>query len=222
MNGYEQMNTGENNTEKNFFRAAAIYARAILFITTACLSAFGLSAAARAQTGEPTMVTMSTTLGAIEIELLADDAPLTVRNFLQYVESGYFDKLIFHRVIPGFVIQGGGFTADMRPRAGRAPIQNEADNGLGNATGTLSMARTSDPHSATSQFFINLADNAALNHTAKTPQGWGYAVFAKVTGGMDVVRAIAAQPTGNFHGHQDVPKEPVVITKVEITAGDSN
>lgn len=165
---------------------------------------------------ELTMLKMSTTMGDIEIELYPEKAPLSVRNFIHYVETGHFDNLIFHRVIPGFVIQGGGFTSDMQPRETGAPIENEADNNLKNKAGTLSMARTSDPHSANSQFFINLADNAFLDHTAKTPQGWGYAVFAKVTKGMDVVHKIAASPTHTVGGHGDVPVEPVVIRKAEM------
>ena len=159
---------------------------------------------------------MSTTLGEIKIELYSEAAPVSVRNFVDYVESGYFDNLIFHRVIPGFMVQGGGFTSDMNQRKTQPPIKNEADNGLKNLTGTLAMARTSDPNSATAQFFINLVDNAFLDHTAKTPQGWGYAVFGKVVSGMDVVEKIAAQPTGSVSSFQDVPKEPVVILKVEI------
>ena len=159
---------------------------------------------------------MSTTLGEIEIAFDPEAAPASVDNFITYVESGHFDNLIFHRVIPGFMIQGGGFTSDMRPREARPPIQNEADNGLKNLAGTLAMARTSDPHSATSQFFINLADNGFLDHTAQTPQGWGYAVLGKVVRGMDVVEKIAAVPTGTFGQHSDVPKQPVVILKAEI------
>ena len=159
------------------------------------------------QTSEgQTMLRMSTTQGDIEIELYPEAAPESVRNFIQYVESGHFDNLIFHRVIPGFMIQGGGFTEDMQQRETREPIENEADNGLKNVTGTLAMARTSNPNSATSQFFINVADNGFLDHTGKTANGWGYAVLGKVVGGMEVVNAIAAVPTGSAGGHQDVPK----------------
>lgn len=165
--------------------------------------------------GETLMVKFSTTLGAIEVELNEEAAPITVQNFLAYVDSGHFDQLIFHRVIPGFVIQGGGFTADMQQRPTQDAIVNEADNGLKNLTGTLSMARTSDPHSATSQFFINLVDNAALDHRGKSPAGWGYAVFARVVRGMDVVEKIAALKTGQVAGFSDVPLEPVVISKAE-------
>ncbi|MGI9311214.1 MAG: peptidylprolyl isomerase [bacterium] len=159
---------------------------------------------------------LSTTLGEIEIELYPQDAPESVRNFVEYVEAGHFDDLIFHRVIPGFMIQGGGFTADMNQRETRAPIVNEADNGLKNLAGTLSMARTPDPNSATSQFFINLVDNAFLDHTAKSAQGWGYAVFAKVVGGMDVVEQIGAVATTRVGAHSDVPAEPVVIVKARM------
>ncbi len=197
--------------------------RSAFIILFTLLAATGLSVAPlHGQTeGEKTMtntVKLSTTLGEIEIELYPQEAPVSVRNFVEYVESGHFDDLIFHRVIPGFVIQGGGFTSDMRQRQTRPPIQNEAENGLKNLTGTLSMARTPDPHSATSQFFINLADNAFLDHTAPTPQGWGYAVFARVTGGMDVVEQIAAQPTGTVGVYQDVPLEPIVINRAEMVA----
>ena len=166
--------------------------------------------------GNQTMLKMSTTLGDIEIELYPEDAPVTVENFINYVESGHFDGLIFHRVIPGFMIQGGGFTSDMQQRETQAPIKNEADNGLKNLVATLSMARTQDPDSATSQFFISLVDNGFLDHTGKTPQGWGYAVFAKVVSGMDVVEKIGAVPTTKVGPYSDVPVEAVVITKVEI------
>ncbi len=185
-----------------------------LLLTVALISALPV----HSQTGNQTMLKMSTTLGEIEIELNPEAAPASVRNFIDYVESGHFDNLIFHRVIPGFMIQGGGFTGDMQQRPTQAPIKNEADNGLKNLKGTLSMARTSVPDSATSQFFINLVDNAFLDHTAKTPQGWGYAVFAKVVSGMDVVEKIGAVPTGSVGGHGDVPTEPVVIIKAEMLA----
>jgi len=168
------------------------------------------------ETGNKNMIKMTTSLGEIEIELYPDDAPETVKNFLGYVESGHFDGLIFHRVIPGFMLQGGGFTPDMKQRDTQPQIKNEADNGLKNTVGTLSMARTSVPDSATSQFFINLVDNAFLDFTAKTQQGWGYAVFAKVVHGMDVVEQIGAVATGNTGGFGDVPLEPVYIEKVEV------
>jgi peptidyl-prolyl cis-trans isomerase B (cyclophilin B) len=168
------------------------------------------------QSGHKNMIKMTTSHGDIEIELYPEDAPITVKNFLEYIESGFFDGTIFHRVIPGFVLQGGGFTSDMNQKETRAPITNEADNGLKNTVGALSMARTPNPDSATSQFFINLVDNAFLDFSAKTQQGWGYAVFAKVTSGMDVVESIAGVATGNVGGHSDVPVEAVVIEKVEV------
>ena len=167
-------------------------------------------------TGNATMIKMTTSLGDIEIELFPDEAPVTVQNFIDYVEDGFYDGTIFHRVIPGFVVQGGGFTSDMNQKPTKAPIQNEADNGLKNTVGALSMARTPDPDSATSQFFINLVDNAFLDFTAKTAQGWGYAVFARVTSGMEVVQAMAGVQTGNVGGHSDVPTEPIVIQKAEV------
>ena len=163
-----------------------------------------------------TMLQMNTSMGSIEIELFAEQAPLSTANFLEYVNSGFFDGLIFHRVIPGFMIQGGGMDANMREKPNKAPIQNEADNGLRNDRGTLAMARTSNPHSATSQFFINLVNNNFLNHSSKDARGWGYAVFGKVTKGMDVVDAIAQVSTGNSGYHQDVPKQPIVIESVEL------
>ena len=162
------------------------------------------------------MVEMVTSKGVIKLELDAEKAPTTVANFIAYVKSGHFEGTIFHRVIPGFVIQGGGLESGMREKKTGAPIQNEADNGLKNLTGTICMARTNDPHSATSQFFINLKDNSFLDHTGKTPQGWGYAVFGRVTEGMDVVEAIAAVKTGNAGYHQDVPLEDIVIEKVSL------
>lgn len=168
------------------------------------------------QTGDHTMIRMTTTLGTIDIELFDNEAPLSAKNFSDYVEAGFFDGLIFHRVIPGFVIQGGGFMPGMQQRKTGAPITNEADNGLKNLRGTLSMARTNDPHSATSQFFINLKDNPFLDHRGKNANGWGYAVFGKVVAGMDVVDKIAKVPTGNQAGHEDVPEKDVVVTKAEI------
>ena len=163
------------------------------------------------------MVEMTTSKGVITLELDAEKAPLTVANFLEYVNSGHYDSTIFHRVIPGFVIQGGGMESGMREKATRPPIENEADNGLTNQTGTIRMARTNDPHSATSQFFINLKDNSFLDHTEKTGSGWGYAVFGRVTSGMEVVEAIAAVQTGNSGFHQDVPVEDIVVEKVTVS-----
>ncbi len=144
-------------------------------------------------------VTLATSMGDISIELDAAKAPVTAKNFLAYVESGHFDGTIFHRVIPDFMIQGGGFDCDMAQKASSTPITNEADNGLRNERGTLAMARTSDPHSASCQFFINLKDNRFLDHTAKTPQGWGYAVFGRVLEGMDVVKTIERLGTPSGH-----------------------
>ena len=172
--------------------------------------------AAPGHTQENTMVKMMTNQGVIELEMFTAEAPDTTANFIDYVNNGFFDGLIFHRVIPGFVIQGGGFEPGMKHRNPGAPIQNEADNGLKNLRGTLSMARTSDPHSATSQFFINLKDNDFLDHSGKNANGWGYAVFAKVVSGMDVVDRIAKAPTGNAAGHSDVPVEDMIIEKAEV------
>lgn len=158
----------------------------------------------------PVRVTLATTQGTIVLELDAARAPKTVANFLAYVDAAHFDGLVFHRVIPGFMIQGGGMDAEMRQRTTRAPITNEADNGLKNVRGSVAMARTNEVNSATSQFFINLANNGFLDHGARD---FGYAVFGRVVGGMDVVDAIAKTPTGNRRGHGDVPVEAIVITK---------
>jgi cyclophilin family peptidyl-prolyl cis-trans isomerase len=172
------------------------------------------SGAARAADEKPqggsTVVILETSQGNIEIELDAKSAPVTVENFLAYVDAGHYDGTIFHRVIPGFMIQGGGFDAAMSQKPTRAPIKNEADNGLGNARGTIAMARTNDPNSATAQFFINTVDNANLN---RNPSSAGYAVFGKVTAGMDVVDKIEKVPTTSKGGHRDVPSEAVTITK---------
>ena len=160
-------------------------------------------------------IRFSTRLGDIEIGLYDDKAPKTVENILAYVDSGHFAGTTFHRVIPGFVVQGGGLTPDMEQKPTRAPIENEANNGLKNTRGTLSMARTPDPHSATSQFFINLSDNAFLDFSSETPQGWGYAVFGEVVSGMDVVDKLATLQTGSRYGHQDVPVDDVLIDRAE-------
>jgi cyclophilin family peptidyl-prolyl cis-trans isomerase len=165
---------------------------------------------------EGDMVRMTTSMGVIDIELLPDQAPITVENFLRYVKDGFYDGTIFHRVIPNFVIQGGGFTPDMTQKATRPSIKNEAANGLKNDRGTLSMARTNVIDSATSQFFINLKDNINLDHVPGSPSSFGYAVFAKVVAGMDVVDAIAKVATGSKPPHQDVPLTPVVIEKAEV------
>ena len=161
-------------------------------------------------------VLMTTTVGPMTLELDADNAPKTVENFLSYVAGGFYDGTIFHRVINNFMIQGGGFTADMQQKPTQAPIENEANNGLKNQRGTIAMARTQDPHSATAQFFINVQDNDFLNHTGENMQGWGYAVFGKVTDGDDVLDKIRAVQTGSQAGHQDVPVEPIIIESVAI------
>jgi peptidyl-prolyl cis-trans isomerase B (cyclophilin B) len=161
-------------------------------------------------------VKMETSMGDIVIELNRDKAPVTVDNFLKYVKSGFYNGTIFHRVIPNFMIQGGGFTPDMQKKPAQAPIKNEADNGLRNDRGTIAMARTGQPHSATAQFFINVVDNAPLNHTNKTARGWGYAVFGKVVEGMDTVDAIRQVRTGPFQHYRDVPIKPVIINKVSV------
>jgi peptidyl-prolyl cis-trans isomerase B (cyclophilin B) len=161
-------------------------------------------------------VTLQTNHGDIVLELDREKAPITVDNFVGYVRDGHYDGTVFHRVINGFMIQGGGFEPGLTQKPTKAPIQNEADNGLSNKTGTIAMARTSAPHSASAQFFINVKDNEFLDHTAPTPQGWGYAVFGKVVEGMDVVNAIKKVSTGSAGGHQDVPVEDVVITRAVL------
>lgn len=168
-------------------------------------------------TGATTVtVQMQTTKGLIVLELDAAKAPETVANFLEYARAGFYDGTIFHRVIPSFMIQGGGFEPGMSQKATRAQIKNEADNGLKNELGTIAMARTSDPHSATAQFFINTKNNTFLNHSAPNSQGWGYCVFGKVTEGMDVIQGIEKVKTGSRGGHGDVPLEDVVIEKVTV------
>ncbi|VVE67583.1 cyclophilin [Pandoraea anapnoica] len=164
------------------------------------------------------MVELHTNHGVIRIELDAAKAPKTVENFLNYVKNGFYDGTVFHRVINGFMIQGGGFEAGMKQKPTEATIENEANNGLKNDKYTLAMARTNDPHSATAQFFINVNDNDFLNHSSPTPQGWGYAVFGKVVEGQEVVDAIKGVKTGSKGFHQDVPVEDVVIEKAVIVA----
>lgn len=159
------------------------------------------------------MVILKTNFGDITIELDFDKAPKTAENFAQYVKDGFYNGVIFHRVIDNFMIQGGGFEPGMKEKQTREPIENEADNGLKNEVGTLAMARTMEPHSASAQFFINVKDNDFLNHTGKNAQGWGYAVFGKVTDGMDVVNQIKGVDTTSRAGHQDVPQEDVIITE---------
>ncbi|MHB1238921.1 MAG: peptidylprolyl isomerase [Gammaproteobacteria bacterium] len=162
------------------------------------------------------MIKLHTNRGTIGIELDHEHAPQTAANFLRYARDGFYEGTLFHRVIRGFMIQGGGLDPDMRTKQTQPPIQNEADNGLHNRTGTVAMARTQDPHSATAQFFINVADNAFLDHTAATPAGWGYCVFGRVADGMDVVREVETVGTGSRSGHQDVPTEDVIIERVEV------
>ena len=185
-----------------------------------CVLLFGMVGSAAAQGGPKPesnpRVAFDTSKGRVVVELYADKAPKTVANFLQYVKSGHYDGVIFHRVIDGFMIQGGGFTPDMSQKPTRDPIQNEADNGLRNDRGTIAMARTADPNSASAQFFINTVNNDSLNHRGKTPQGWGYAVFGKVVEGMDVVDQITKVRTGSRGGHQNVPVEAVVIKKATV------
>lgn len=161
------------------------------------------------------MIKLHTNYGVITLELDHEKAPVTAENFLRYVESGHYENTLFHRVIDGFMIQGGGYTAGMKEKTTSAPIQNEAANGLGNENYTIAMARTNDPHSATSQFFINVANNAFLNHTSPNAQGYGYCVFGKVIDGQEVVDTIKKVKTGSKAGHQDVPLEEVIIEKAE-------
>lgn len=177
--------------------------------------AFALCLSLPALAANP-QVEMKTSMGTLTIELFADKAPKTVANFLQYVKDGHYAGTIFHRVIDGFMIQSGGFDKSMTQKATRAPIQNEADNGMKNETGTLAMARTGDPNSATAQFFINLKGNTFLDFPGQ--DGWGYAVFGKVTQGMDVVQKIAKVPTANAGMHQNVPTQPVIIESVNVLA----
>ncbi len=162
------------------------------------------------------MIRLHTNHGSIDIELDVENAPEGARNFLTYAESGHYENTIFHRVIPGFMIQGGGFDLEMKQKPTNDPIKNEAANGLLNEEGTVAWARTSDPHSATAQFFINLKDNDFLDHVTESAQGWGYAVFGKVVNGSDVVQAIAKVKTGSAGMHRDVPVDPVVIERVEV------
>jgi peptidyl-prolyl cis-trans isomerase B (cyclophilin B) len=163
------------------------------------------------------MITLHTNHGDIALELDFDKAPLSAANFLAYARDGFFDGTVFHRVINDFMVQGGGFDAEMQQKPTKSPIANEADNGLKNDFGTVAMARTNDPDSATAQFFINVKDNNFLNHTAKNPQGWGYAVFGKIVDSTDTINAIKAVATGNRGGHQDVPLENVSIENVTIS-----
>jgi len=183
----------------------------------AAAAALWISACTAALAANP-VVEMTTSLGTVRMEIFADKAPKSAENFLAYVKERFYDGTIFHRVIPGFMVQGGGFTQDMNQKKTRDPIGNEAQNGLKNTVGTLAMARTPNPHSATAQFFINVADNEFLNFTSPTTQGFGYAVFGRVTQGMDVVNKIVAVPTADRGGHQNVPAKPVVIQSMRIVS----
>jgi peptidyl-prolyl cis-trans isomerase B (cyclophilin B) len=186
-----------------------------LFVLFAMVGVTSADAQGGAAKGNP-RVSLETNKGTIVLELYADKAPKTVDNFVQYVKSGQYDGTIFHRVIKDFMVQGGGFDAKGVQKATREPIQNEADNRVRNERGTVAMARTGDPHSATAQFFINLKDNGFLNHTGKNPQGWGYTVFGKVVEGMDVVDAIAAVQVSRGSLSEAVPAQQIVITKATV------
>lgn len=190
----------------------------LLVALTSCVDVIENDEANNLMENKMTQVTIKTSVGDIQLELNDEKAPITVENFKAIASSGYYEGIIFHRVINGFMIQGGGLTADMSNKSsGTGPIQNEANNGLPNDRGTIAMARTMDPHSATSQFFINHKDNAFLNHTGETSQGWGYAVFGMVTEGMDVVDQIAEVATGSSGAYQDVPEEVITIESVTIS-----
>ena len=190
----------------------------LLVALTSCVDVIENDEANNLMENKMTQVTIKTSVGDIQLELNDEKAPITVENFKAIASSGYYEGTIFHRVINGFMIQGGGLTADMSNKSsGTGPIQNEANNGLPNDRGTIAMARTMDPHSATSQFFINHKDNAFLNHTEETSQGWGYAVFGKVTEGMDVVDQIAEVVTGSSGAYQDVPEEVISIESVIVS-----
>jgi peptidyl-prolyl cis-trans isomerase B (cyclophilin B) len=189
--------------------------KGLLVAVLSCAVAMTLGSEAGAA-GKNPQVKLTTSMGDIVLELYPDKAPATVANFLQYVKDGYYNGTVFHRVIDGFMIQGGGMDANLKLKPTRAPIKNEADNGLKNEPYTVAMARTNDPNSATSQFFINVADNKFLNHRDKTIPGWGYAVFGQVIQGKDVVDKIKAVPTGTQGRHENVPTTPVTITKATI------
>ena len=190
---------------------------ALAFVLNSCSNKSDEAEMPIIQETSMTQVTIKTSVGDIHLELDGEKAPITVENFVAIAKSGYYDGTIFHRVINGFMVQGGGLNADMSNKSsGTAPIQNEANNGLTNDRGTVAMARTMEPHSATGQFFINHKDNGFLNHTGENSQGWGYAVFGKVTEGMDVVDAIADVETGSTGGHQDVPVEVITIESVTV------
>ena len=204
---------------KNFKSTIFItFSLALIFMVTSCADKTDNIKIEKKMEKTMTNATIKTNLGDIQLELNEEKAPITVENFKNIAESGYYEGTIFHRVINGFMVQGGGLTADMSNKSsGTSPIQNEANNGLTNDRGTIAMARTMDPHSATSQFFINHKDNAFLNHTGENPQGWGYAVFGIVTEGMDIVDQIADVATGSSGAYQDVPEEVITIESVTLS-----
>ena len=198
--------------------STSFFIATLLILVSSCAENNNVAEVEQQKEKVMTEVIIKTSLGDINLELNNEKAPITVENFISIAESGYYEGTIFHRVINGFMIQGGGLTADMSNKSsGTSPIQNEANNGLSNDRGTIAMARTMDPHSATSQFFINHKDNGFLNHTAETSQGWGYAVFGVVTDGMDVVDQIAEVATGSSGAYQDVPQEVITIESVVIS-----
>ena len=198
--------------------STSLFIATLLILITSCAENNNVAEVEQQKEKVMTEVIIKTSLGDINLELNNEKAPITVENFKSIAESGYYEGTIFHRVINGFMIQGGGLTSDMSNKSsGTSPIQNEANNGLSNDRGTIAMARTMDPHSATSQFFINHKDNGFLNHTGETSQGWGYAVFGVVTDGMDVVDQIAEVATGSSGAYQDVPQEVITIESVVIS-----
>jgi len=198
--------------------STSFFIASLLILVTSCAENNNVAEVEQQKEKVMTEVIIKTSLGDINLELNNEKAPITVENFISIAESGYYEGTIFHRVINGFMIQGGGLTSDMSNKSsGTSPIQNEANNGLSNDRGTIAMARTMDPHSATSQFFINHKDNGFLNHTGETSQGWGYAVFGVVTDGMDVVDQIAEVATGSSGTYQDVPQEVITIESVVIS-----
>jgi len=198
--------------------STSFFVAILLILVSSCAENNNVTEVEQQKEKVMTEVIIKTSLGDINLELNNEKAPITVENFISIAESGYYEGTIFHRVINGFMIQGGGLTADMSNKSsGTSSIQNEANNGLSNDRGTIAMARTMDPHSATSQFFINHKDNGFLNHTGETSQGWGYAVFGVVTDGMDVVDQIAEVATGSSGAYQDVPQEVITIESVVIS-----
>ena len=190
--------------------------RTLILSALLCISATSSFAKENKMSEPSSKIKLTTSLGAIIVQLNTEKAPVSSANFLTYVNEGFYNGTIFHRVIKGFMAQGGGFDVSFKQKENHAPIKNEADNGLKNARGTLAMARTNDPNSATGQFFINLKDNGFLDHTSPTPSGWGYAVFGEVIEGMEVVDKMAEQPTGNKGVHQDVPRTDIIIEKAEV------